>query len=169
MRYAVGVVHRECIGGHGFAFDLVGTGCLQCHQVGTQMVGAIHGRLLTAWSAAGIIGPVLINYLREFQLAHGVSRALAYDITMYILVGLLVLGLICNWLVKPVDEKHYMTDAELAAELDKARESQVAVPVAGGAAVATTPLTLVGAWLFVGVPILWGAWITLGKALVLFR
>src|SRR5690349_12891516 len=46
---------------------------------GTQMVGAIHGRLLTAWSAAGIIGPVLINYIREFQLAHGVSKALAYD------------------------------------------------------------------------------------------
>ena len=76
---------------------------------GTQMVGAIHGRLLTAWSAAGIIGPVLINYIRDFQLAHGVSKALVYDITMYILVGLLVLGFICNWLIKPVDEKYFMT------------------------------------------------------------
>ena len=137
---------------------------------GTQMVGAIHGRLLTAWSAAGIIGPVLINYLREFQLAHGVSKAQAYDITMYILVGLLVLGFICNWLVKPVDEKHYMSEAELAAELKKAHENVVAV----AANHATAPkegseIMLVAAWLFVGIPILWGVWVTLEKAFVLFK
>ena len=42
---------------------------------GTQMVGAIHGRLLTAWSAAGIFGPVIVNYIREYQLEHGVPRA----------------------------------------------------------------------------------------------
>jgi len=42
---------------------------------GTKMVGAIHGRLLTAWSTAGILGPVLVNYIREYQLAHGVARA----------------------------------------------------------------------------------------------
>ncbi|MCH3689023.1 hypothetical protein LZB47_08000, partial [Campylobacter lari] len=52
---------------------------------GTQMVGAIHGRLLTAWSAAGIFGPVLVNYIREYQLSIGVPRAQVYDITMYIL------------------------------------------------------------------------------------
>ena len=137
---------------------------------GTQMVGAIHGRLLTAWSAAGIIGPVLINYIREFQLAHGVSKALAYDITMYILVGLLVLGLICNWLVKPVAEKNYMTEAELAAELKKAHESAITVPAsASSQPAAGMSGTLVVAWLFVGIPILWGARITLEKALVLFK
>jgi MFS family permease len=137
---------------------------------GTQMVGAIHGRLLTAWSAAGIIGPVLINYIREFQLAHGVSKALAYDITMYVLVGLLVLGFICNWLIKPVDEKYYMSEAELAAELKKAHESTIVVPAnaATQAAAGVSPM-LIAAWLFVGIPILWGAWITLGKALVLFK
>ncbi len=54
---------------------------------GTQMVGAIHGRVLTAWAAAGIFGPVLISYLREYQLAIGVPRAQVYDITMYILAG----------------------------------------------------------------------------------
>jgi MFS family permease len=137
---------------------------------GTQMVGAIHGRLLTAWSAAGIIGPVLINYIRDFQLAHGVPKAQVYDITMYILVGLLVLGFICNWLVKPVDEKYCMTEAELAAELKKSHESDVVVPVSNAAQPAAgVSLTLVAAWLFVGVPILWGAWITLEKALVLFK
>ena len=83
---------------------------------GTQMVGAIHGRLLTAWSTAGVLGPVLVNYIREYQLEHGVARADAYTVTMYILAGLLVLGAVCNWLVKSVAEQHYMDDAELREE-----------------------------------------------------
>ena len=70
---------------------------------GTQFVGAIHGRLLTAWSTAGIIGPVVVNYIREYQLAAGVPRDQVYDTTMYILCGMLVAGLICNYLIKPVD------------------------------------------------------------------
>src|ERR1700674_6116365 len=68
---------------------------------GTQFVGAIHGRLLTAWSTAGIIGPVVVNYIREFQLAHGIPRDSVYDFTMYILAGMLVLGLVCNALIRP--------------------------------------------------------------------
>src|SRR6202043_862232 len=63
---------------------------------GTQFVGAIHGRLLTAWSTAGIIGPVVVNYIREAQIAAGVPRDAVYDFTMYILAGMLVLGFICN-------------------------------------------------------------------------
>ncbi len=66
---------------------------------GTQEVGAIHGRLLTAWSAAGIAGPALINYIREYQLAHGVEKAHVYNFTMYLMAGLLVLGFISNFLV----------------------------------------------------------------------
>ena len=69
---------------------------------GSQMVGAIHGRLLTAWSAAGISGPVLVNYLREYQLAQGVEPARIYDITLLALTGLLILGFICNQLVRPI-------------------------------------------------------------------
>ena len=133
---------------------------------GTQHVGAIHGRLLTAWSAAGIIGPVLINYIRDFQLAHGVPKALVYDITMYILVGLLVIGLICNVLVKPVDEKYYMTEAQMADELKKSHERPVASAV--GEAVASSTPAVAGAWLVVGIPLLWGLWITLQKVMVLF-
>ena len=76
---------------------------------GTQFVGAIHGRLLTAWSTAGIIGPVVVNYIREFQIDAGVPRAQVYDFTMYILAGMLVLGLICNLLVRPVDPRWHMT------------------------------------------------------------
>ncbi len=136
---------------------------------GTQMVGAVHGRLLTAWSTAGVIGPVLINYLRDAQLEHGVAKAAAYDVTMYILAGLLFVGLICNLLVRPVAEKHFMTDEELAAERKRARDTS-ATPVvadtgpAGGGLSATAAV----AWLAVGVPILWGMWVTLQKALVLF-
>jgi MFS family permease len=138
---------------------------------GTQMVGAIHGRLLTAWSAAGIFGPVIVNYLREYQLDHGVPRAQVYDITAYILCGLLVLGFICNWLVKPVDDKYFMTDAELEAERKLAHDAAVSRAAEGGRPVSTTPTNpafVYIAWLVVGIPIIWGVYVTLQKAWVLF-
>ncbi|GAB4254968.1 MAG: OFA family MFS transporter [Methylomicrobium sp.] len=75
---------------------------------GTRYVGGIHGRLLTAWSTAGIAGPVLVNYLREFQIAAGIPKADAYNVTMYIMAGILSLGFLCNWLIRPVHEKHYI-------------------------------------------------------------
>jgi MFS family permease len=83
---------------------------------GTQFVGAIHGRLLTAWSAAGILGPVLVNYIREYQIDRGVPAAQAYNVTMYVLAGLLVLGFFCNLALRPVDTRYYMSDEELARE-----------------------------------------------------
>ncbi len=79
---------------------------------GTKFVGAIHGRLLTAWSVAGILGPVLVNYIREFQLGVGIAPAQAYNVTMYILAGLLVVGFFCNLAVRPVHERHYMSETE---------------------------------------------------------
>jgi MFS family permease len=93
---------------------------------GTQFVGAIHGRLLTAWSAAGIVGPVVVNYIREAQIAAGVPRAQAYDFTMYILAGMLVLGLICNFLVRPLSERWYMTPDELSGRPYKVRQERFA-------------------------------------------
>jgi MFS family permease len=83
---------------------------------GTQFVGAIHGRLLTAWSAAGVAGPVLVNYIREYQIQNGVPAAQAYNVTMYILAGLLVVGFFCNLAVRPVAERYYMSEDELAQE-----------------------------------------------------
>jgi MFS family permease len=74
---------------------------------GTQQVGAIHGVLLTAWSAAGIAGPVLVNYIRQNQLDHGVAKADAYSVVIYIMAGLLVVGFIANLMVKPVTEEHF--------------------------------------------------------------
>jgi MFS family permease len=93
---------------------------------GTQHVGAIHGRLLTAWSVAGVLGPVLVNYLREYQLGHGVPAASAYNTTMYILAGMLVVGFFANLAVKPVAEGRYMTDAQLAEERRLAHEGAAA-------------------------------------------
>ena len=70
-------------------------------QFGTLQVGAIHGRLLTAWSTAGVLGPVLVNYIREYQLSRGVARAEAYSVTMYIMAGFLLIGFAANALLKP--------------------------------------------------------------------
>jgi len=75
---------------------------------GTRYVGAIHGLLLTAWSMAGIFGPVLVNYIREYNVTHGVPKAQAYNTTMYIMAGLLVIGFICNFFVKAVDARFHM-------------------------------------------------------------
>lgn len=137
---------------------------------GTQMVGAIHGRLLTAWSTAGIIGPVVVNYMREYQLGLGLPRSQVYNQTMYILVGMLVVGLICNLLVRPVADKHFMTDAELAEEKRLAHERAVAAQ-AGPAAVvgdATSPMLVALAWLAVGLPLAWGVYRTLLSAAKFF-
>jgi MFS family permease len=130
---------------------------------GTQFVGAIHGRLLTAWSTAGIIGPVVVNYIREAQLAAGVPRAHLYDYTLYILAGMLVVGLICNWLVKPVDPSWYMRPEEVA--------KLQAATAKGGAASGSFGIGKGGFdwqaavfWAFVGIPLAWGVWITLESA-----
>src|SRR5579864_9455976 len=76
---------------------------------GTRYVGAIHGMLLTAWSMAGIFGPALVNYIRQWNVDHGVPAAQAYNVTMYVMAILLVVGFICNYLVKAVNARHHMT------------------------------------------------------------
>ena len=93
---------------------------------GTQFVGAIHGRLLTAWSTAGVLGPVLVNYIREYQVERGVPVGQAYNTTLYVLAGLLVIGFFCNLAMRPVVERYYMSDAELAAVRAQAHETGVA-------------------------------------------
>ena len=143
---------------------------------GTQMVGAIHGRLLTAWAAAGVFGPILVNYVREYQIANGVPKAQAYDFTMYVLAGLLLVGLVCNLLVRPIAGKHFMTDAELAAEKKLAHERDAAASTGVGtgaganvAGSATSPAAVAFGWLAVGIPMAIGISITVQKASVLFK
>jgi MFS family permease len=74
---------------------------------GTMNVGAIHGRLLTAWAVAGVLGPVLVNYIRQGQIDHGIPKAQAYSVTMYIMCGLLLVGFLCNFAMRPVNEKYH--------------------------------------------------------------
>ena len=81
---------------------------------GTRYVGAIHGWLITAWSMAGIFGPVLVNYIRQYQIEHGVPKAQAYNTTMYIMAGLLIVGFICNYFIKAVHARYHMSDEALA-------------------------------------------------------
>jgi MFS family permease len=131
---------------------------------GTQFVGAIHGRLLTAWSTAGIIGPVLVSYMREAAIGAGVPRSAVYDVTLYLLAGLLVIGLVANLLVRPVAPKWFMPDAEVAA----LQVSAGTVAVTPSSAVRGFSLASGLAWAAVGIPILWGVWITLDKVAALF-
>lgn len=138
---------------------------------GTQHVGAIHGRLLTAWATAGVLGPVIVNYLRDYQLDHGVPASQAYNVIMYVLAALLLLGFICNLLVKPVADKHYMTDAELEAERQLAHEK--AMKLNGdkleSQQTESHPLLAVMAWTLVAIPISYGIFSTLQKAWILFH
>jgi len=138
---------------------------------GTKMVGAIHGRLLTAWSTAGVLGPVLVNYIRDYQIDHGVPKAEAYSITMYILAGLLVLGFICNWLVKSVAEQHYMTEEELKKEEELTHETHqhFVEDVEALAQEASHNWKVFLAWLAIWIPLGWGIWMTLQKAVILFK
>jgi MFS family permease len=135
---------------------------------GTQFVGAIHGRLLTAWATAGIIGPVVVNYIREFQINAGIPRDQVYDFTMYILAGMLVLGLIANMLVKPLPEKWFMPEEEVAKLQAKTAAAQAGPTGSFGIGTGGLDAKAVLAWLAVGIPILWGVWVTLEKTAALF-
>jgi MFS family permease len=134
---------------------------------GTQMVGAIHGRILTAWSVAGIVGPALIAQLRQQQINAGVPHNLVYDGTLHILVGMLLVGLICNLLIFPVADKHHMTDEEVLRE--RALQHEEVIPGdaehAGHGRFRAVELV---PWAAVGIPFLIGVYIALSKASALF-
>jgi MFS family permease len=129
---------------------------------GTKFVGAIHGRLLTAWSAAGVLGPLVIGYIRDAQIAAGVERDQVYDRTMYILAGFLIVGLICNALVRPVAAKWFMKDAGAASS--KAAASTGAFGIGFGQFDAAAAI----AWAAVGVPLAWGVYKLLDNAVKIF-
>jgi hypothetical protein len=136
---------------------------------GTQFVGAIHGRLLTAWSMAGIVGPFVITKIREAQIAAGVQGAELYGRTMYVLAGFLVAGFICNLLVRPLAQRWFMSDSERAA-LD-VRTGATASGPSGSFGIGRGGFSpgAALAWAVVGIPIVWGIGITLSKAFILFR
>ncbi len=136
---------------------------------GTQFVGAIHGRLLTAWATAGIAGPVVVNYIREAQIAAGVAPGPAlYTSTMYILAGMLAIGLIANAFVRPLPEKWFMSDAEVATLQAKTAAANAGPTGSFGIGRGGLDAKAALAWAAVGIPLLWGVWVTVKSSLVLF-
>ena len=129
---------------------------------GTQMVGAIHGRLLTAWATAGIVGPVIVNYMREYQIALGIPVEQVYNQTMMILAAMLMIGLVCNLLIRPIADRWFMTETELAEEKRLAHENKFSA-ISADEADLTKPTGLIWiflAWLAVLLPLGWGIYKT---------
>jgi len=137
---------------------------------GTQFVGAIHGRLLTAWSTAGIVGPVIVNYMHDTRVAQGVPPDQIYHPIFYVLSGLLVAGFIANLLIRPLHKKWFMKEEEVAA-LQAAERAAAAHAKSGSFGIGGGKFSAASilAWLVVLIPLGWGVWITLEKTLVLFE
>jgi MFS family permease len=136
---------------------------------GTQFVGAIHGRLLTAWSTAGILGPVVVNYMHDTRLEAGVPFDQIYAPIFVTLACLLAVGFVANLLVKPVAPQHFMTETQLAEEKRIAHEqSMQAGRTIAAASAEGHPVLVKLAWAAVLVPISYGIWSTLQKAWALF-
>ena len=137
---------------------------------GTQMVGAIHGRLLTAWATAGILGPVIVNYMREYQLGLGIPREQVYNQTMMILAAMLMIGLLCNLFIRPVADKWFMTAEELAEEKRLAHE-QISQDYEENTVKSAKSISLIWvllAWLAVLLPLGWGIYKTLLNVIKFF-
>lgn len=118
---------------------------------GTKFVGAIHGRLLTAWSLAGVLGSEVIVRVRDAQIAAGVPKTQVYNEVMYIMAGLLALGFVCNLLVRPVAQKWLMRRDETAIGSTAAvAGSSQGIGLGSLAGPALIP------WLLVGIPVAWG-------------
>lgn len=138
---------------------------------GTQMVGAIHGRLLTAWATAGVLGPVIVNYMREYQIALGIPREQVYNQTMTVLAVMLMIGLVCNLSIGPVAEKWFMEDVETAEDADATSpnllsDSQVKTAIATKSSHLSA---LILAWSSVLLPLSWGIYKTLLSASKFFH
>lgn len=124
---------------------------------GTHYVGAIHGRLLTAWSVAGVVGAVVVNYLREAQKSAGVPAVNFYDSALYVLALMLVVGLIANLLVKPVSSKFHMSDADIKKLMEERKVETHSTNSNIGHGTLMQDWRAILGWIAVGVPLLWGA------------
>ena len=135
---------------------------------GTKMVSAIHGRLLTAWSTAGILGPVFVNYLREYQISKGTPISEVYNDTMYLLGGLLVIGLIANLLVKPVDSKYFIKEQDVIKPQKPIQEILSSTASSNNVSF-RKGIVIALAWLAVILPLAWGLSVTIKIAAELFK
>jgi MFS family permease len=138
---------------------------------GTQFVGAIHGRLLTAWSTAGILGPVVVNYLHDTRIAEQIAYDRIYGPILYVMAGMLVVGWIANLLIRPVNPKWHMSEAQVQAVQAQLKSATAAPGHAGSYGIGKGRLDGKAAafWLLVGLPLAWGVWNTVEKTLVLLQ
>ncbi|HSE44645.1 MAG TPA: OFA family MFS transporter [Gemmatimonadales bacterium] len=86
---------------------------------GTQFVGAIHGRLLTAWSTAGVLGPLIVNWVADRQEEAGKHGPSLYGVSLVVMIGLLAVGFVANELVRPVHPRHHEPGADAPAVASK--------------------------------------------------
>jgi MFS family permease len=128
---------------------------------GTREVGAIHGRLLTAWSTAALVGPTIVTYAREAQVKSGVPKSEAYSKTMYGLAALLAIGFVCNALVNVT-----RATKRLSLPPELGRGSSVKAP---GKDVPLPMARLLFYWVVVSIPLVWGVGQVVTKSLALFR
>ena len=112
---------------------------------------------------------MLVAYIRDAQIQAGVERALVYDRTLYILASLLVIGLVCNALVRPVASKWFMKEEDVAALQAKTATAAAGPRGSYGIGTGTLDAKAIVAWLVVGIPILWGVWKTLDSAVAIFH
>ena len=131
---------------------------------GARFVGAIHGRLLTAWSTAGVLGPFIVSTMRDSGIAASRPSSDVYPPIYMVLGGLLLAGCIANQCIRPVG-KHFHAAPEMPVSIevpDAAAGADVAIPMA-----TRHNLVIMLAWAAVLAPIAWGLAQTLGKIAVL--
>jgi MFS family permease len=133
---------------------------------GTKFVGAIHGRLLTAWSTAGVVGPLLVANMRDGRIAAGIPRDQVYQPIFLMLAAMLVVGFVANLFVKPVADRFHMPADETPAPITV--DGSTSAAEALEAKTGSSPM-VVFAWVAVGIPILWGIYMTVSKAVILFE
>jgi MFS family permease len=131
---------------------------------GSYQVGAIHGRLLTAWSLAGILGPLIVNYIADTQEAAGRSGPALYRTSFFVMIALLFVGFVANELVRPVAEELHDRDGEVDEAEEKGAEGE-AVQAGTGKA----PLRMFVSWSCVALPFAYGVYELGQKVMKLFE
>lgn len=142
---------------------------------GVYNVGAIHGRLLTAWAAAGVAGPLIVNTVVESRADAGLEGADLYRASLLLMCGLLAVGVVANLLIKPVNEKHYV-DVDVVKQKEAAdrkaveeaeREAKENGQAKGNSSFAHNAVSLI-LGIFIGVSLAFGLWDTMVRAAGLF-
>ena len=138
---------------------------------GTFQVGAIHGRLLTAWSAAGVAGPLIVNRFLDAEGTPGKLTDEAYQPALLTMVGVLAVGFVANLLIRQVADRFHEPDhreKQLTGAVPASTGGGVATEQRTGTAVATRPVLLVVSWAIVGLPLVYGVYQTIVKVSGLF-